>query len=119
MTEHSVIIPLTRRTEEIFGGLYAQQHMHNFNRSGQHHRHDDQTPDIARAQNLALQNVLSWSLAKNVPEAELPQFERVDQSKILPPSPYRLSKNLLKARRQARGETKMGTWGKRGVGESR
>lgn len=82
VTEHSVIIPLTRRTEEIFGSLYTQ-HMHNFTRTAQHHRHDDQPPEITHTQNLALQNVLSWSLAKNVPEAELPQFEQRDQSEKL------------------------------------
>nr|XP_022906851.1 transmembrane protein 145-like [Onthophagus taurus] len=63
--DQTVIIPLTRRTEEIFGGIYSQHlYTSNFQRRPSHFQ-----PEIINAEgDVTMENVLNWSLAKNVPE---------------------------------------------------
>ncbi|XP_074040351.1 transmembrane protein 145 [Leptinotarsa decemlineata] len=70
--EQTVIIPLTRRTEEIFQGMYNRTVLHkNVTQS-------DNPSDIEEndKRNVMIENVLNWSLAKNTPAIELPRFER-------------------------------------------
>lgn len=52
----TVIIPLTRRTEEIFENMYVTQ--------------QQQQPIPIVRQDCVMENVLSWSLARNLPALE-------------------------------------------------
>ena len=65
--EQTVIVPLTRRTEEIFEGMYNQP-VHNIRR--------DSLEDINNTRNMMMENVINWSLAKNVAALEVPNFQR-------------------------------------------
>ncbi|KAI4455348.1 intimal thickness receptor-related [Holotrichia oblita] len=66
-SEQAVIIPLTKRTEELFGGIYSQRlYNASFRNSNQG------VPDrpIQTELDIAMENVLTWSLAKNVSALE-------------------------------------------------
>ncbi|KAG5900075.1 hypothetical protein JTB14_016047 [Gonioctena quinquepunctata] len=65
--EQTVIIPLTRRTEEIFEGMYSQAAL----------RRNEVQNDLKNdRRDVIIENVLNWSMAKNPPSAiELPNFE--------------------------------------------
>lgn len=54
----TVIIPLTRRTEEIFENMYKTQRQNNNN------------TEVAVIDNNVDESVLAWSLAKNLPALE-------------------------------------------------
>ncbi|KAJ8913743.1 hypothetical protein NQ315_007460 [Exocentrus adspersus] len=76
--EQTVIIPLTRRTEEIFEGERCMYNHRAFARNtAQEDRvnEDQPQPDINR--DVAIQNVLNWSMAKNPETLEVPDFERI------------------------------------------
>lgn len=64
--EQTVIVPLTRRTEEIFEGMYNQP-IHNIRR--------DSLNDL-NSRNLVMENVINWSLARNIAALEVPNLER-------------------------------------------
>ncbi|KAF2899900.1 hypothetical protein ILUMI_06283, partial [Ignelater luminosus] len=86
VTEQAVIIPLTKRTEEIFGGLYSQHLNSNFaTRNPQPQKNEDVVEEIDNVQNIAMQNVLTWSIAKNYTPLEISEFERFSQN--IPVSP--------------------------------
>ncbi|XP_068901346.1 transmembrane protein 145-like isoform X1 [Tenebrio molitor] len=70
--EQTVIVPLTRRTEEIFEGMYSQP-VHNI-------RRESLNEELNNTRNLMMENVLSWSLAKNLAAIEAPHFERIERS---------------------------------------
>lgn len=70
--EQTVIVPLTRRTEEIFEGMYSQP-VHNI-------RRESLSEELNNTRNLMMENVLSWSLAKNLAAIETPHFERIERS---------------------------------------
>ncbi|XP_030747654.1 transmembrane protein 145-like [Sitophilus oryzae] len=70
--EQTVIIPLTRRTEEICEGLYNQKRL--------------STPKITemtdessneQARDMTIENVIKWSLAKNIPALDFPSFQQI------------------------------------------
>ncbi|XP_018568361.1 transmembrane protein 145-like [Anoplophora glabripennis] len=71
LREQTVIIPLTRRTEEIFEGMYNQR---AFARNNVQNDHVNEEQEIAR--DVAIQNVLNWSLAKDPEALEIPNFDR-------------------------------------------
>uniref|UniRef100_A0A6P7GNK5 Transmembrane protein 145-like n=1 Tax=Diabrotica virgifera virgifera TaxID=50390 RepID=A0A6P7GNK5_DIAVI len=63
--EQTVIIPLTRRTEEYFETMHQQQERRNVE--------ELQNIDlIENEKNKTIENVLRWSLARNVPVLNLP-----------------------------------------------
>lgn len=65
----TVIIPLTRRTEEMFDGLYGQRaDALTFNR------------EINDNGDNTMQNVLSWSIAKNFTPVNLGIFNPIDRN---------------------------------------
>ncbi|RZC37360.1 transmembrane protein 145 [Asbolus verrucosus] len=70
--EQTVIVPLTRRTEEIFEGMYNQP-VHNI-------RRESLNEEMNYTRNLMMENVINWSLAKNVDALEIPSFERINRS---------------------------------------
>ncbi|XP_017786554.1 PREDICTED: transmembrane protein 145-like [Nicrophorus vespilloides] len=71
-----VIIPLSRRTEEIFGGLYSQRvQMGDANGAAARAIIGEAT---LNANNATIENVLSWSLAKN--------FNYLNRFESLPPN---------------------------------
>lgn len=67
MTE-TVIIPLTRRTEEIFETMYAQRQTNGLLAP----------PSAVETRDTALENVLNWSLARNPPA--LAPFETANRN---------------------------------------
>ncbi|CAH1099536.1 unnamed protein product [Psylliodes chrysocephalus] len=67
--EQTVIIPLTRRTEEIFEGMYNQA---AFRRTDLPNENASENEDNREQSDKTIDNVLSWSLAKNVSALELP-----------------------------------------------
>ncbi|XP_060534334.1 transmembrane protein 145-like isoform X2 [Cylas formicarius] len=71
--QQTVIIPLTRRTEEIFEGMYNQRAFSR-NLSLQQTIEEDNSSPL---RDDTVDNVLNWSLAKNIPSLEFPTFERV------------------------------------------
>lgn len=69
--DQTIIIPLSRRTEEIFGGIYSQRIRAN---STQNAREPPEGDCYRNGTDVAMQNVLSWSLAKNYDALEVPGF---------------------------------------------
>ncbi|KAL3271263.1 hypothetical protein HHI36_021754 [Cryptolaemus montrouzieri] len=67
ITEQTVIVPLTRRTEEIFEGMYNQRTYSGLKRA------QENQEVVLQGENM-MENVLNWSLAKNLKEVEYPQF---------------------------------------------
>ncbi|KRT84060.1 hypothetical protein AMK59_2972 [Oryctes borbonicus] len=65
--EHTVIIPLTKRTEELFGGIYTQ---HLYNTSLRNSNHEERNRPVQADLDIAMENVLTWSLAKNISALE-------------------------------------------------
>lgn len=74
--EQTIIVPLTRRTEEIFEGMYNQRAFQRNISNG----HVVEETEINK--DTAIENVLSWSLAKNASSMELPQFQRIRRDSI-------------------------------------
>ncbi|KAH1012053.1 hypothetical protein HUJ04_001296 [Dendroctonus ponderosae] len=74
--EHTVIIPLTRRTEEIFeGGMYNQK---RFSRAQITELPNDLDLDNGEtARDAVMENVLSWSLAKSIPAVDFAGFDKI------------------------------------------
>ncbi|KAJ8957962.1 hypothetical protein NQ318_001962 [Aromia moschata] len=70
--EETVIIPLTKRTEEIFEDMYKQRALQ---KNITNEEDNDELPINYR--DPVIDNVLSWSVAKNVSTLELPAFQRV------------------------------------------
>lgn len=66
--EQTVIVPLTRRTEEIFEGMYNQPVVNI--------RQDSLNEEVTNRRNIMMENVMSWSLAKNVEAIEAKNVER-------------------------------------------
>ncbi|GJQ75325.1 hypothetical protein Trydic_g23508 [Trypoxylus dichotomus] len=66
-SEHTVIIPLTKRTEELFGGIY-RKHLHNT--SLRNHNCEEDSRPMQTGLDIAMENVLTWSLAKNISALE-------------------------------------------------
>ncbi|CAH1987700.1 unnamed protein product [Acanthoscelides obtectus] len=76
--EQTVIIPLTKRTEEIFEGMCTQRAFSKTSQNG-----IIQKMDEPPAKDATIENVLSWSIAKKIPAAiELPALERNDRSSL-------------------------------------
>lgn len=73
--DQTVIIPLTRRTEEIFGGMYNQRL--NCTRNS-HPIEEDR--HLQNGHDVTMQNVLSWSIAKNFTPIDLGVFHQIDRS---------------------------------------
>nr|CAI5836657.1 unnamed protein product [Callosobruchus analis] len=71
--EQTVIIPLTKRTEEIFEGMCTQRAFTKNSQNG-----FSQKLDEPPAKDTTIENVLSWSLAKKIPATELPVLQRDD-----------------------------------------
>ncbi|KAK9876372.1 hypothetical protein WA026_012683 [Henosepilachna vigintioctopunctata] len=67
IAEQNMIVPLTRRTEEIFEGMYTQK-TYTGNKSTNDNTEIEMQPD------RTMENVLNWSLAKNLPPLEYSQF---------------------------------------------
>ncbi|EFA08479.2 transmembrane protein 145 isoform X1 [Tribolium castaneum] len=71
----TVIVPLTRRTEEIFEGMYNQP-VHNI-------RRESLNEDLSNTRNLMMENVINWSLARNIAALEMPNFERIERNSFV------------------------------------
>ncbi|XP_065173129.1 transmembrane protein 145-like isoform X2 [Atheta coriaria] len=91
--DQTVIVPLSRRTEDLFSGLYSQQQYTSTSASRRndslHHDailHNEHDP---RMSETSMENVLSWSLAKNFNTIDPPRMDR------------RLSAALQEARRSS------------------
>lgn len=65
--EQTVIIPLTKRTEELFGGIYTQR---LYNSSFRNSNQPVPNAPVPTELDIAMENVLTWSLAKNVSALE-------------------------------------------------
>lgn len=65
--EQTVIVPLTRRTEEIFEGMYNQPVVNI--------RQESLNEEISNRRNIMMENVMSWSLARNVEALEAKNVE--------------------------------------------
>lgn len=72
--EQPVIIPLTKRTEELFGGIYSQ-HLHR-----NPDREEPSAPAIQAELDIAMENVLTWSLAKNISALEFAQMDNLEHT---------------------------------------
>ncbi|XP_066257830.1 transmembrane protein 145-like [Euwallacea similis] len=71
--EHTVIIPLTRRTEEIFEGMYNQK---RFAKPQITELPDDSEGNgRISPKDPVLDNVLKWSMVKNIPALDFPDFD--------------------------------------------
>nr|CAH7761654.1 unnamed protein product [Callosobruchus chinensis] len=75
--EQTVIIPLTKRTEEIFEGMCTQRAFSKNSQNG-----INQIPEEPPAKDTTIENVLSWSIAKKIPATELPVLERNDRESL-------------------------------------
>lgn len=80
--DQTVIIPLTRRTtEEVFGNIYNQT-LHS-NVVVYSNSTNDNNRDVNRRQeeedDLAMENVLGWSIAKNYNPLEVPVYKKNQQ----------------------------------------
>ncbi|KAL1501773.1 hypothetical protein ABEB36_007038 [Hypothenemus hampei] len=73
--EHTVIIPLTRRTEEIFEGMFSQNTFARPQVAELSNEMKETAENSAR--NTAIENVLNWSTAKNIPALDFSGFERI------------------------------------------
>ncbi|CAG9769967.1 unnamed protein product [Ceutorhynchus assimilis] len=73
MREHTVIIPLTRRTEEIFEGMYNQK---RFSRP-QITELPTNNETLETPKDTIMENVLKWSMAKNIPALDFPGFGEI------------------------------------------
>ncbi|XP_044764553.1 transmembrane protein 145 [Coccinella septempunctata] len=67
IAEQTIIIPLTRRTEEIFEGMYNRPTYSSVKRT-------DESQEIQIERDNMMENVLNWSVAKNPPTLDYSQF---------------------------------------------
>lgn len=77
--DQTIIIPLSRRTEEVFGGVYNQMINSSILQSNGTQRNNSQRFDGREREtqnDIAMQNVLSWSTAKNYNPNDIPNFRR-------------------------------------------
>lgn len=75
IAEQTIIIPLTRRTEEIFEGMYNQQTYNGVKKI-------DEYEEIPLERDNVMENVLNWSAAKNPPPLDYAQFARQKRESI-------------------------------------
>ncbi|XP_018334964.1 uncharacterized protein LOC108743864 [Agrilus planipennis] len=82
--EQTVIIPLTKRTEELFGGIYA--HKLNSSTRSTNNSQNNLMKDVEERRlaidiipDSRMQNVLSWAIAKDCSSLSVPTFERIYQ----------------------------------------
>ncbi|KAF7283649.1 hypothetical protein GWI33_023286 [Rhynchophorus ferrugineus] len=74
LTEQTVIIPLTRRTEELCEGLYNKKRLSTPQIT---EIADEIAMDEERTRDLTIENVIKWSLAKNIPALDFANFQHI------------------------------------------
>lgn len=73
LREPTVIVPLTRRTEEIFEGMYSPAM-----RSSALGRTTEAIPTPPK--DNVMENVINWSLARNIAAIEMPELQRMKRN---------------------------------------
>ena len=62
--EQTVIIPLTKQTEELLGGVYSQRLHRTISKNGNGRTPVGPDVPVDNSYDLIMENVLNWSLAK-------------------------------------------------------
>lgn len=92
--EQTVIIPLTKRTEELFGGIYSQR---LYNSSFPNTNREDTIRPLQTDLDIAMENVLTWSLAKNISALEFERSERLDETSGLNSPDFRSRRESMQS----------------------